>query len=82
LVTLMIGAAPSTPFHISRAVWPCSSATPLAIRDRRRPGHRHRERIAADHLELGIGEAEVGVHLAHQIELVDLVARRHGRVAW
>ena len=79
-VMLMIGAARSTSFHISRAVSPCSSATPFASRDEPQARDRHRERIAADQLELGVGEAEVRVHLAHQVELVDLVACGHRRV--
>src|SRR2546421_8998316 len=37
ILTLMIGAAPSTCFHISRAVSPCSAATPFAIRASRSP---------------------------------------------
>jgi hypothetical protein len=52
----------------------------LAIRDIRRPGDRHRERIAADLLELGVAEAEVRRHQAQRLELVDLVAGGHRRV--
>ena len=80
LVTLMIGAAPSTSFHISRAVSPWSAATPFARRDRRRPAtviENGSPPISSSSASVKPRSASI---LRMSVEVVDLVARGHRRV--